>query len=324
MIKITCSDKKGKVQDITQLIQSINWSGDDRQCCRTLQFTILSNGNDPRIPGAECNLGDQVLFQKDDQLLFDGFIFTRQKATGSSLMDITCYDRGIYLKKNSASYKFTKKMPEAIVGIIAHEFQIKTGKIAQTGSPVSQNFFGSSLYEMIDKVYQMAGKKTGKEYQITFVGDELQVLEKEVLADKVPLIRPGGPLISASVTESLEDMINQVKIYNKNEQFLKPEVSNEEMIKAYGLMQAYLKEQEGEDNRALAQKMLEDNGVEQKISIDNFGNVQHISGRAVMLQEPYTGLEGLFFIDSDRHKWANGVYKNSLVLRFGKMKEGKR
>ena len=37
------------------------------------------------------------------------------------------------------------------------------------------------------------------------------------------------------------------------------------------------------------------------------------------VREPYTGLSGLFYIDSDVHTWKNGQYYNKLTLNFKKI-----
>jgi hypothetical protein len=41
-----------------------------------------------------------------------------------------------------------------------------------------------------------------------------------------------------------------------------------------------------------------------------------MTGGTVVVREPYTGLYGLFYIDSDVHTWKNGLYLNKLVVNF--------
>ena len=74
---------------------------------------------------------------------------------------------------------------------------------------------------------------------------------------------------------------------------------------------------------AEANKILEDNGVLQKITVENLGNSANMAGGAVVVQEPYTGLYGLFYIDSDVHTWKNGQYYNKLVLNFQNLMDEK-
>jgi arginyl-tRNA synthetase len=63
-------------------------------------------------------------------------------------------------------------------------------------------------------------------------------------------------------------------------------------------------------------KLLTDNGVSQKITVENLGNVANLTGGAVVVHESYTGVYGLFYIDSDVHTWKKGLYLNKLTVNF--------
>ena len=117
-------------------------------------------------------------------------------------------------------------------------------------------------------------------------------------------------------------MINQVAIYNKDDKLIKT-LKNAEAIKLYGVMQDYLKQPEKEDVTAQAKKLIDDNGEVQKITLNNLGNIANVTGGTVVVREPYTGLYGLFFIDSDVHTWKNGIYLNKLVVNFKNMMDEK-
>ncbi len=129
-------------------------------------------------------------------------------------------------------------------------------------------------------------------------------------------------MIDASTSESIENMINQVVIYNSNDKIVRT-LKNSSAIQLYGVMQDYLQQQEGVDSTTEAQKLLDDNGMEQKITIDNLGNIANVTGGTVVVREPYTGLYGLFYIDSDVHTWKNGIYLNKLVINFKNMMDEK-
>lgn len=246
--------------------------------------------------------------------LFDGYIFERQKDTGSSIINITCYDRGIYIKRNEATYKFTNMSPEAITKRVCADFGIEVGSLVQTGIKITRNFIGVSLYNIIQTVYTLASEKTGKKYMIRFSGAKLNVIEKTV-NDETLVIQGGSNLMSASTTESITNMINQVAIYNSKDQLIATQ-KDTEAIKLYGLLQSYLRQSDGENATSKAKKIIEDNGVTQKITIENLGNIANITGNTVVVKEPYTGVYGLFYIDSDVHTWKNGQYYNKLVVNF--------
>ena len=121
--------------------------------------------------------------------------------------------------------------------------------------------------------------------------------------------------MDATMSESIENTVSQVAIYDKNDKLVKT-VQNAEAVRLYGVMQNVLKQADGEDTASKAQKLLDENGVEQKITVNNLGNAANLTGGTVVVREPYTGLYGLFYIDGDTHTWKNGLYLNKLVLNF--------
>ena len=113
----------------------------------------------------------------------------------------------------------------------------------------------------------------------------------------------GVNLLTSSVSESLESMVNRVRVYNKEDKLIK-EFKEDKDIKLYGFMTEILRiSKDDEDFSEKAKKKL--NGVERKINVSNFGNSQYITGKKVVVKEPYTGLSSVFFIDGDSHmeKW---------------------
>lgn len=307
--------------DVINLVPTVTWSGDYLQCSRTLEFGAATSPADQRIPVINCPLGAAVQLLHDNTLLFDGFVFGRDKATNSSVMDVTCFDRGIYVKRNEKSYKFKNSTPEAATKRICADFGIPVGDIVFTGYSLTRNFPQAKLYDTIQTAYTLASEKTKKKYQVGFRGAKLCVWEKSAIMN-APQIAAGVNLMDAATSESIQNMVNQVAIYDKNDNLVKT-VKKAELVKLYGVMQSALKQADGEDTAAKAQKLMDDNGVEQKITVNCLGDFRYITGTSVVVQEPYTGLKGLFFIDSDVHSWKNGVYTNKLVLNFRAMMDEK-
>lgn len=303
----------GGTTDITQLAETITWSGNYQQRARTLEFGMISSAEDKSIPTIKCDLGNAVTLTENGETLFSGYVFTRQKSTEGNTIDYTCYDNGFYLK-SKASYSFSGVTPEAITKRLCADFGITVGSIATTGIKITRNFFGCALYDTIQTAYTLASAQNGKKYHIVFRGAALCVAEKAI-TDTTLVIEGGSNLMDATITESVENMVNQVKIYNSKDQLVRT-MKNDSLIKLYGLMQDYLKQADGEDASAKAQKLLDDNQEEQKITIDNLGNIANVTGGTVVVREPYTGLYGLFYIDEDTHTWKNGLYLNKLVVDF--------
>jgi len=310
-------DSGGAVTEVSSLAPSISWSGDLRQCGRSLSFSLLSSPTDKEIPVVEIEMGAPVQFQMDGKTLFDGFVFARQIDTESSKMDIRCFDRGIYVKRNELSRSFSNALPEDIAVRLCGEFGISIGSIAKTGIPISRNFVGVSLYQIIQTAYTLASRETGEAYQMRFNGVALDIVAKAVTEETL-VIQGGSNLISASVSESIERMVTQVAIYGENDALVDT-VKDDERIRLYGLMQKHIKQGKDKDPRQEARKILDDFGVERKMTVNNLGGLECITGNCVVVEEPYSGLHGLFWIDSDTHTWKNGLYFNKLSLNYRRL-----
>ncbi|MPM11554.1 hypothetical protein SDC9_57900 [bioreactor metagenome] len=312
-LKLTVTGSSG-TRDVTQLVQSFTWSGAYNQCGRTLDLGFAVSSVDKRLPAVSAELGSALRFYRSGDLLFDGYLLTRQRENGGNVLSPTGYDRGIYLKKNKASYKFRNMTPEAITKRVCSDFGIDLGNLAETGVSISRNFPGVSLYQIIQTAYTLASAATGKKYIQRFRGALLDVVAKEKTSSTL-VLKPGSNLLTTSVTESVEDMINRVVITDENDNKVAAR-EDSEAIALYGLMQTVLKQQKGKDSGKEAKQLLEENGVSQKITVTNLGNSSLIAGSCAVLKEPVTGLYGLFWIDSDTHTWKNGIYQNKLVLNF--------
>lgn len=302
--------------DIMNLFSQMTWSGDYQQCCRTLEFSVISSPeNKVGIPTVKCELGDVVSLYRNSQLLFQGWVHRREKSTTDNVITYTAYDRGFYLNQNKVVEKAVNTTPEAWTRYLCKKYGVKVGSVVATGFHFTRNFLGGeTLYECIQTGYALAGAKSKKRYQIRFTGDKLNVFEK-TRNENTLIIKGGANLMDATISESVEKMVNQVDIYDKDDKFVKS-VKNQDAIKLYGLMRGYLKQSEKKDSGVEAQKMLDDNGVERKVTINGFGNINDLTGTTVIVQESYTGLNGLFWIDNDTHTWKNGMYLNKLTLNF--------
>lgn len=262
----------------------------------------------------QCELGNAISFIYDGETLFQGYVFERQKHSESSIINITCYDKGIYLKRNQKTYKIKEMTPEAITKKICQDFGIEIGSIAQTNIKISRNFIGSNLYQIIQTAYILASEQNGKKYLTYFLGSKLMVIEKKVNENTI-IVTGGSNLMSASTSESIANIINQVAIYDSKDKLVSIQ-KNQDSINSYGLFQSYLKKEKNQDVTKKAKKLMDDNGVTQKITIENLGNVANITGNTIVVKEPYTGVYGTFFIDNDIHTWKNGQYYNKLIINF--------
>lgn len=305
--------------DVTQLISSVKLSGSLQSCCRTLSAEVLVSPDSGRIPYVYFALGATLRLWEDDKLLFYGTIVSKEKSTDATTMTVTCFDRGFYLKNNYATYNFKGQTPEDITRRLCRDFGIGVGALPSTGVKLSRKFRGAALYAILDTVWTMAGDQKDKRYWQRFDGPDLTVTEKQATAEGSPEIRTGINLISADYSESIEQMVNRVSIYDENDKLIRS-VSDDAAVKTYGLLRRILSRTKDDNKEKEAKRLLEDQGVERRTTVHCLGNASLQTGGTVRLHEPYTGQFGLFWIDADEHRWsADGTYKNKLTLNFRNM-----
>lgn len=117
------------------------------------------------------------------------------------------------------------------------------------------------------------------------------------------------------VSEDISKMVTSVAIYSDDGKLIRTvtgDASNDFQLQ----LQRVLKQKKGEDGKKEAEALLEDNGLQQTISVDCLGDMHLITGNAVILKENTSGASGLFWIDSDTHTWKNKQYFCKLKLNF--------
>ena len=301
-----------KNKDITQLITNTNWSGDYKQAARTLDFSVAVHPHDYYLPTVTILMGDMVkLLDDDDEELFQGYVFFKEKSISSNEMTITAYDGLIYMLKSKGTYNFKNITPGAITRRLCSEFGIPVGNIIE-GSPISRIFNRESIYNIIMTAYTLESKKTGKLYMPKMEDGKLNIIEKGRTIIKYVL--DGKTSITDSTySESIENSINRVKIYDEEGENL-GEVS---LSGVPGVLQDVYTKEEGINPNTGARTILK--GMERTAKIEALGNFNCITGNAVRIKEPYTGLTGLFYIDTDRHEFREGQHIMTLGLSFQNM-----
>ena len=303
-IKI-CLIKKDKQYDITNILEKVQWSGDYKSVARKLDFSILT-----RVTDISVSVGDFILFYVNNEKVFKGIVWDTSIGSGGDSMSILAYDNGIYLLKNNLAYNFKDIKAEKIASKVCAELGITVGNIISTGVNITKLFLGVSAYEIIMTAYTEASKKTGKKYMCYIKDDKLYVEEKGAIKLNIGF-EEGKNLIESNAKSTLENMINKVVIVDDKGN-KKEEVKNDEWINLYGSIQDIVQVQDGKDAKTEAQSKLK--GVEKTHTLSGYGDTSCLTGYGVMVQDSYTKMNGLFYIDTDSHSWDNGEYKIDLEI----------
>ena len=311
MIKLICQKVNGEKLDITNLLINVTWSGDYKSCARKLEFSLISSPMDKNIPKVDIPIMSIISFYEDDNELFRGFVYEREKSSDNA-MSFLCYDYCAKLNDIKVSKNIKNQTASTIYNNFLTEYGLNKGDIIQANTGVTKVFLGVTAYDMIMTAYTEEAKTTGKKYMLYSRGNKFYASEKGIVKLKLSF-EEGKNILSSSFKESVSNMVNKVLIVDENGNKVS-EVKNEEWHKAYGLFQDVYKQQEGKDSNAEAKAMLKD--IEQTCSLTGFGDTTCITGYGVQVKDTHTGLVGLFYIDSDTHTWEGGNYTIDLELNF--------
>lgn len=307
-------------RDLSELIETITWSGDIRQVARTIKFTIAQNRKDKNFPSVIINEGDEVIMRDDaGKNIFGGIIFEIEKAASSKVETYLAYDLMFYLNNSDVNQLFNGT-PETIVPGICRGLGIETGTMAVTGVRISVPCFGKKAYDAIMMAYTAAARKNGSKY-IPLMTDinKVSVIEKGEFCGVV--LTGDYNLIEAAYKSTLQNLVNRVLIADKNNNVVKI-VEDVASIQKYGLVQKVLKQNDGEDATVEAQKMLA--AAEASASVSGVPNdFRALSGYSVIVQEADTGLYGQFYIESDTHTFSCGKAQMDLTLAFENLMDEK-
>lgn len=300
-----------KNTDITDIVESLNWSGDYKQVARKVSMNIVVSPSDHYLPRVNIAMGDMIQVFIDGKEIFRGYVFFKEKSIDSSQMSVTVYDGLIYLLKSKATYNVKGETPGALTERICKEFGIEL-RHAIEGSPITRIFEGVELYNIIMTAYTMEYEKTGKPYMPIMEEGKLRIIEKGTTIAKYTL-DAGVNLLNATYSESMEDSVNRVQIYSEEGAHIGT-VNLPESEGVVGILQDVYKAEKGADATARAKAMLQ--GIGKSAKVEALGDLNCIAGNAVVIREAYTGLQGLFWIDTDEHRLEGGQHVMSLGLAY--------
>lgn len=300
----------GETRDLAQLVQTMSWSGSVRQTARELSAT-LAVPRDGSVTPPALREGAYLTLRRAGETVFTGPLLTATTSSQDSLVDLSALDRGRFLVGNEGWYSFSGVAPETAAAAIARDYGIPVGALAAAGVSVSRKFPGVALDKIIRTLYGLAGEQNGKRYLVRFTGTgELEVVEKPSSAS-LSIVST----MAVTNTWDITNLQNSVAIRTQ-EGALVRRVEDGASVALNGRLEHVITQRDGEDAGKEAQAWLEDNGLQQNLTVETLGDPRLITGAAVLLKDTGSGVSGLFWIDSDTHTWKNGQYYCKLTLNF--------
>lgn len=295
--------------DISGLVGKVTWSGDSKQFARKLSFSYAHTNRDDNIIKVDVPLGSRVLMYDDGgRLKFDGVALTQNKNESGADLTVGCKDMAFYLR--SKVYNTYKGTPTQITAAVCSEFGIPVGTLLDEPKIVDVVSTGEKMiYQVIEAAYEAAGV----EVHIYMAG--LSVCTEAPGAVLAAVYTGDDSVIDAVYQSSIEELVDQVYILDKNGKFLRA-VQNDADMTAYGVVREIYKAEDGKkDADAEAKKLIR--SVENSGSIEvTVSDYEAVAGRRVMVMKAGSSIAGEFVVVSDNHNIENGKHTAKLGLDF--------
>lgn len=307
------------INDITPCISSVTWAGTKDQASRSLTIAVAYDPYDSNIKMPDIKTGDVLRFYDDnDKLKFLGKTATRERTGEVGTIQYLAYDYLQNLLKSKGSYTFRKKTAQYITKAICRDLKISVGKLPKKKTTLKKVYAqDTEYYNIILLAWNKVRKKTGKKYMMRMNGTKLEVVELGSMIKNF-VIKESEVVSESNYSESSEDLINRVKIYNSKNHCIGTLNVTGNSTKRYGIYQDSVTVDKG-SGKSDARKLI--TGVSKEASVTCIGDVRCMSGRAVSIKDATANLTGKFWIIGDTHTWEDGKYSMQLQLAWKNVME---
>lgn len=309
--------KDKKTIDMTNLVQSVRWSGRKGSSARTITVTMIDDdGYRHARSGIDVADGNQCVFLVDGKERFRGILMNQNQGDKKQLK-FKAYDNGIYLANNKDTFVYKNKTADQVFSDVCSRFGIPTGEVAKCSYKIPELTKSKTTGQ--DAVLDALGldyKATGTRHFISSDKGKLSLLQRK---DQVISFVVDGDanLYGYSYTKSIESIKTRVRIISKEGTTL-AEKSNSALEQKIGIFQEI---QQPDESLTKAQvkdlvgsvlDTLDD--PEETLTLNILGDPDVISGKAILVKIPHLGISRAYYVDSDDHTFEDNMHTMSLTL----------
>ncbi len=306
---------------ITPVVEDgVTWETDRQGSPGKLTFKVFSDKN------KELNFqeGDTVALKyqsgsSGSVLVFNGYIFTKKRKK-DGWIEVTAYDQLRYFK-NKATYVYTNKKASDVVKMIANDYSLSIGSIANTsyviGNRVEDN---QSLFDIIQNALDLTLISTNNLYVLYSDNNKLYLRDAYDLRTDV--------VINESVAEDFdysssidEETYTEIELYYDNDETNKREYYNAldtDNMGKWGRLRYTESIQNPANAKDRANKMLKlYNRETKKLKVKGaFGDYRCRAGASVIVQLDLgdTTVSNYMLIEKATHTFKKGEYRMDLTL----------
>lgn len=309
--------KDKKTIDMTNLVQSVRWSGRKGSSARTITVTMIDDdGYRHARSGIDVADGNQCVFLVDGKERFRGILMNQNQGDKKQLK-FKAYDNGIYLANNKDTFVYKNKTADQVFSDVCSRFGIPTGEVAKCSYKIPELTKSKTTGQ--DAVLDALGldyKATGTRHFISSDKGKLSLLQRK---DQVIsfVVDGNANLYGYSYTKSIESIKTRVRMISKEGTTL-AEKSNSALEQKIGIFQEI---QQPDESLTKAQvkdlvgsvlDTLDD--PEETLTLNILGDPDVISGKAILVKIPHLGISRAYYVDSDDHAFEDNMHTMSLTL----------
>lgn len=277
-----------------------------------------------KTPGLSFQEGDPCRFSVDGTPIFYGFVFEKaRKGSMDQVITITVYDQLYYLK-NKDTYVYSNKTAAAVIRMIAEDFQLNVGALADTGYTIASRVEDNkTLFDIIQTALDETLKATSQMYVLY---DDVGKLTLKNIGDmKLGLLvdneTAGDFDYKTSIASQTYDKVKlsyENKDTGKREIFIAQDGSS---INQWGVLQYYEKIDSTANAKAMADALLSlYNTKTRTLKLkDVLGDVRVRAGTmlVVMLGLGDMNLSSYLMVEQVKHTFSNEQHVMDLNTRGG-------
>lgn len=277
-----------------------------------------------KTPGLSFQEGDPCRFSVDGTPIFYGIVFEKaRKGSMDQVITITVYDQLYYLK-NKDTYVYSNKTAAAVIRMIAEDFQLNVGALADTGYTIASRVEDNrTLFDIIQTALDETLKATSQMYVLY---DDVGKLTLKNIGDmKLGLLvdneTAGDFDYKTSIASQTYDKVKlsyENKDTGKREIFIAQDGSS---INQWGVLQYYEKIDSTANAKAMADALLSlYNTKTRTLKLkDVLGDVRVRAGTmlVVILGLGDMNLSSYLMVEQVKHTFSNEQHVMDLNMRGG-------
>lgn len=307
-------------KEISQLVETIKWSGRRGSPTRTLTISLLDDdGYKHARSEIDIEEGYHCIFSYDGTELFRG-IFLRQSQSYQKTAEYKAYDMGVYLSNNKDTFVYENKTATDVFNDVCSRFGIPVGGAAQTAYSIPDLTKKKTTgWDAIEDALSLDYENTGAKHYV-FADKGKLYLKKRLENVRQWVLETGVNIASYKYSKSIESVKTRIKLLSSEGTVL-AQTQDAALESKIGTFQDVDTPDESLTTAqitALAKSLLEEKKTPERTLTLNkvLGLTDVISGVGVFINIPHLGLNRTFYVDEDDHTFEGELHTMSLTLNL--------